>query len=63
VTCPECSEFWTYLLQCPNCQMKACPRCQGAIRRRRVRERAGTFREQYPRERTWGSNLDSEFWD
>lgn len=63
VTCPECFEFWTYLLQCPNCQMKACPRCQGAIRRKRTRERAGTSREGYPRARTYDSNFDSVFWD
>ena len=63
VICPECFEFWTYLLQCPNCQMKACPRCQGAIRRRRTRESAGISREEYPRARTYGSNFDSEFWE
>jgi hypothetical protein len=32
--CPECSESWTYLLQCPGCAMKACPRCQAAVRPR-----------------------------
>lgn len=32
--CPECQEGWTYLLQCPSCEMKACPRCQAAIRPR-----------------------------
>ena len=30
--CPECYESWTYLLQCPGCQMKACPKCQAVIR-------------------------------
>lgn len=35
--CPECSESWTYLLQCPGCDMKACPRCQAAVRPRRPR--------------------------
>ena len=30
--CPECDDIWTYLLQCPGCKMKACPRCQ-AVRR------------------------------
>jgi hypothetical protein len=30
--CPECSESWTYLLQCPGCDMKACPKCQYGIR-------------------------------
>ncbi|RAL68071.1 hypothetical protein DID88_008791 [Monilinia fructigena] len=24
--CPECHEVWTYLLKCPGCDMKACPR-------------------------------------
>ncbi|KAI1360155.1 DnaJ domain-containing protein [Xylaria arbuscula] len=33
--CPKCYEVWTYLLQCPGCDMKACPRCQAAIRPRR----------------------------
>ena len=33
--CPECDEIWTYLLQCPRCSMKACPKCQSAIRRTR----------------------------
>ena len=32
--CPQCCQSWTYLLQCPGCQMKACPKCQAAIRRR-----------------------------
>lgn len=35
--CPECSESWTYLLQCPGCDMKACPRCQAAVRPRHPR--------------------------
>ncbi|KAG8163970.1 hypothetical protein KVR01_005888 [Diaporthe batatas] len=35
--CPKCQESWTYLLQCPSCEMKACPRCQAAIRPRRNR--------------------------
>ncbi|KAH8744252.1 hypothetical protein F5883DRAFT_590396, partial [Diaporthe sp. PMI_573] len=32
--CPKCQGSWTYLLQCPGCEMKACPRCQAAIRPR-----------------------------
>ncbi|KAF1844714.1 DnaJ-domain-containing protein [Cucurbitaria berberidis CBS 394.84] len=35
--CPTCTESWTYLLQCPDCSMKACPRCQHAIRPKRGR--------------------------
>lgn len=30
--CPRCDETWTYLLQCPGCKMKACPKCQAAVR-------------------------------
>ncbi|KAF2759180.1 DnaJ-domain-containing protein [Pseudovirgaria hyperparasitica] len=33
--CPRCYETWTYLLQCPGCVLKACPRCQSTIRPRR----------------------------
>lgn len=32
--CPECDDVWTYLLQCPGCKMKACPKCQAAVRPR-----------------------------
>lgn len=42
--CPECYETWTYLLHCPDCQMKACPQCQAAIR--------GTMRRPRPQVRT-----------
>ena len=42
--CPECHDVWTYLLQCPHCQMKACPRCQSAIRPRMPRSAARTNR-------------------
>lgn len=38
--CPKCYEVWTYLLQCPKCEMKACPRCQASIRPRRRNLRA-----------------------
>lgn len=34
-TCPECDELWSYLLQCPRCVKKACPKCQYQIRPRR----------------------------
>jgi len=40
--CPECYESWTYLLQCPGCRMKACPKCQAAIRPRRPHGAAWT---------------------
>jgi hypothetical protein len=32
--CPECHDTWNYLLQCPGCRMKACPKCQYTIRHR-----------------------------
>jgi len=32
--CPKCYEIWTYLLQCPDCKMKARPRCQATLRSR-----------------------------
>jgi hypothetical protein len=50
--CPECYEIWTYLLQCPGCKMKACPRCQGAIRPRIPRNAARANRGAPPRVRT-----------
>ncbi|RDW85290.1 hypothetical protein BP6252_02880 [Coleophoma cylindrospora] len=49
--CPECDDIWTYLLQCPDCDMKACPRCQGEIRRRTPRNK-GTNRRVPPRGRS-----------
>ncbi|KAF2001772.1 DnaJ-domain-containing protein [Amniculicola lignicola CBS 123094] len=33
--CPECNEFWTYLLKCPGCSLKACPKCQANLRPKR----------------------------
>lgn len=38
--CPKCHDNWTYLLQCPGCAMKACPKCQAAVRPRRQRNTA-----------------------
>lgn len=35
--CPKCHVAWNYLLKCPGCNMKACPKCQAAIRPRRTR--------------------------
>lgn len=43
-SCPDCHDRWTYLLQCPSCEKKACPKCQAAIRRRRPRAAAGASR-------------------
>ncbi|KAF2816422.1 DnaJ-domain-containing protein [Mytilinidion resinicola] len=50
--CPECYELWTYLLQCPGCEMMACPRCQAAIRPRKPRNSTRTNRRAPPRVRT-----------
>lgn len=32
IACPRCFDMWNYLLQCPGCGMKACPRCQSELR-------------------------------
>lgn len=45
--CPSCSEVWTYLLQCPDCQTKACPKCQ-----RDLKPRPGKARRNYTRPRS-----------
>ena len=42
--CPKCYEIWTYLLQCPGCTMKACPKCQATIRPRLSRRTTRTYR-------------------
>ncbi|KAF2971283.1 hypothetical protein GQX73_g2277 [Xylaria multiplex] len=36
--CPKCYDTWNYLLKCPGCSMKACPKCQATIRPRRGRK-------------------------
>lgn len=56
--CPECDEVWTYLLQCPHCQMKACPRCQYTIRPRNA---ARTNRPAPSRMRPTRPNFDYDF--
>ncbi|EMD60742.1 hypothetical protein COCSADRAFT_125882 [Bipolaris sorokiniana ND90Pr] len=38
--CPNCDQNWTYLLECPGCEMKRCPKCQAAIRRARMNRKA-----------------------
>lgn len=42
--CPDCYDTWTYLLQCPSCEMKACPKCQAAMRVKRSRTRKAARR-------------------
>jgi hypothetical protein len=59
--CPECYESWTYLLQCPGCEMKACPRCQAAIRPRIPRNAARTNRRAPPRVRTPSPDFDYDY--
>ncbi|KAB8304572.1 hypothetical protein EYC80_003951 [Monilinia laxa] len=60
--CPKCDEVWTYLLQCPGCEMKACPRCQSVIRPRMAHRPAKTNRRPPPKASTPGpchwSNYD-----
>ncbi|PQE27767.1 hypothetical protein CJF31_00009990 [Rutstroemia sp. NJR-2017a BVV2] len=41
-SCPNCSESWSYLLQCPGCEMQACPKCQYDIRHSHRKKRNGT---------------------
>jgi DNA repair exonuclease SbcCD ATPase subunit len=51
--CPECHDVWTYLLQCPGCDMKACPRCQSRLRpTRTARNATRSGRRDYPKVRT-----------
>jgi hypothetical protein len=57
--CPECSDVWTYLLQCPGCDMEACPKCQAAIRPSRPR----THRRAPPRVRTPSPDFSYYDWD
>jgi hypothetical protein len=47
--CPKCYDIWNYLLQCPGCGIKACPRCQAAIRPKILRNTARTNRNGPPR--------------
>jgi hypothetical protein len=50
--CPECHDVWNYLLQCPGCKMKACPKCQHDLRPRYQRHTARTSRREAPRPRS-----------
>jgi hypothetical protein len=47
--CPECYDVWTYLLECPTCPKKACPKCQAAIRPRISQGEARRRGKQYQR--------------
>jgi hypothetical protein len=64
--CPECADVWTYLLQCPGCATKACPKCQSEMRPRyrggapRVARRS--FKRTREQTRAWNPpELDSYF--
>ena len=59
--CPECDESWTYLLQCPGCQMKACPRCQAVLRPRTWGSAARANRKAPP-QRNFESDFDHDYW-
>ncbi|KAF2498963.1 DnaJ-domain-containing protein [Lophium mytilinum] len=56
-TCPTCDEIWTFLLQCPGCEMRACPRCQATIRPVR------SYRRAPPEVRTPSPDFDYYDWD
>ncbi len=60
--CPKCDEVWTYLLQCPGCIIKACPRCQAAVRPRISRNTARTNRSGPSHVRTPSPDFNYDFW-
>tara|TARA_R110002003_G_scaffold45_15_gene3597 strand:- start:30351 stop:31250 length:900 start_codon:yes stop_codon:yes gene_type:complete len=62
--CPECSDVWTYLLKCPGCEKKACPKCQAVIRPRLPRGAARLNRNTAPRLRTPSPDYTyTGYWD
>ena len=62
-TCPKCYESWTYLLQCPGCAIRACPKCQAALRPRRPRNALRPDRRPSPEIRTPSPNFfDDDCW-
>lgn len=40
--CPKCHDMWNYLLECPGCQTRACPKCQSDMRPRFPRHHGRT---------------------
>ncbi|CZT48882.1 uncharacterized protein RSE6_09649 [Rhynchosporium secalis] len=52
--CPECHEIWTFLLQCPECKIKVCPKFQSTKRPRRNRRAPS---------RVWTSYEDNSYED
>ena len=59
--CPKCHEVWTYLLECPGCSMKACPKCQADIRPRNRGYRGRTNYRAPPRMRTPSPDYHDEY--
>lgn len=49
--CPRCCDMWNYLLQCPGCEKRACPKCQSELRPKFHRNTARTSRRGVPRPR------------
>jgi hypothetical protein len=62
--CPKCHDSWTYLLQCPGCAVKACPKCQAAVRPRRQRITAKTDGRAHPSMRASSPDFgnDDYYW-
>ena len=60
--CPKCDEVWTYLLRCPGCQMKACPRCQAVLRPRKHGYATRTNRKAPPQQRTPSPGFNYDYW-
>lgn len=61
--CPECHDVWTYLLQCPGCEMKACPKCQAAVRPKKPRHGGRTHPRAPPRVRTPSPDYGYDYYD
>nr|POE56249.1 chaperone protein dnaj [Quercus suber] len=50
--CPDCGEVWTYLLQCPGCDILACPKCQKELRPKYRGRTPWTNQRQYAQPRS-----------
>jgi hypothetical protein len=61
--CPECSEVWTYLLQCPGCQIMACPKCQAQKRGKYVPHHKAGARRRDPPPRAKSPSLEYSYED
>ncbi|KAK5687964.1 hypothetical protein LTR17_026612 [Elasticomyces elasticus] len=56
--CPECHEVWPYLLECPGCAVKACPKCQKDMRPRMPHGQANTTRKESSKMTTPSPDFD-----